>query len=350
MASYAFRGNKGFIEEVAPRLEAAGFSREGEVELADITLLFYSSMSELEDIYFGDEGIVQRMRPESVIVDLSPATPNFAKEASAIATLSNLSVVEAPLSVKNMALEAAFSRDNLSCFTAGDEDVVQAAAGVDGSADVAGAAGVGGASGAAGLLNAIFGDIRHVGGAGSAQLAHAAATLQRVAELVSAIESNALFKASRSAVSSIELRGIDPEATSPEAYFVLKAIGEGRFKSSFTCEMLYGELVAAIMAADDYELIMPQAEAASHLLELIAVIGGAEMSPAALALVYGSEEECAEHGLDWSRAQVFYGEPADEHDDMADGFGSFDDYDGYDDYSDDPYGEDPNIGFGYSSN
>ena len=202
------------------------------------------------------------------------------------------------------------------------------------------------------MLDAIFGDVQHAGGAGSAQLAHAATTLQRVAELVSAIESNALFRASRTAVSSIEMRGGDLEATSPEAYFVLKAVAEERFASSFTCEMLYGDLVAAIMAADDYELIMPQAEAASHLLELIAVIGGSEMSPAALALVYGSEEECAKHGLDWSRAQVFYGDAADaeDEDELADGFGSFDEYDGYDYFSDDPYGEDPNMGFGYSSN
>lgn len=329
MATYAYRGNKNFIDEVGPRLESAGFSREGEVDVADFVVLYCSSMSELEEVYFGDDGIVQKMRPGSTIIDLSSATPNFAKESNAIATLSNLAMVEAPLSVKNMAQEAAFEHGNLTCYAAGDESAL-------------GHAGT--------LLNAVFGDIQRVGGAGSAQLAHAAATLQRVAELVSAIESSALFKASRSAVSSIDLRGADIQATSPEAYFVLQAISEERFESSFTCEMLYGDLVAAIMAADDYELIMPQAEAASHLLELIAVIGGSEMSPAALALVYGSEEECAKHGLDWSRAQALYGGAAEDEDDLADGFGAFDDYDGYDDYADDPYGEDASLGFGYSSN
>lgn len=329
MATFAYRGNAGFINEVQPRLEAAGFSREGETEVADFAILFFSSMSELEEAYFGDDGIVQKMRPGSTIVDLSPATPNFAKEANAIATLSELKVMEAPLSVKNMGLEKAFAHDNISCFVAGRED---ASAETDD------------------LLNAIFGDIQQAGGAGSAQLAHAATTLQRVAELISAIESNALFKASRSAVSNIELRSADLETTSPDAHFVLRAVAEERFESSFTCEMLYGDLVAAIMAADDYELIMPQAEAASHLLELVAVIGGSDMSPAALALVYGSEEECAKHGLDWSRAQVFYGESAEDEDDLADGFGSFDDYNEDDGYSDDPYGEDSSMGFGYSSN
>lgn len=332
MATYAYRGHKNFIDEVEPRLAEAGFTREREFEIADFAILFVPSMSELEDIYFGDDGLIQRMKHGSVIVDLSSTTPNFAKEAAAIATLSELPFVEAPLAVKNMAQEAAFARGNLTCFSAGEEDAV---------------------SGAGALLDAIFGAVEPTGGAGSAQLAHAAVTLQRVAEVVAAIESTALFRASK-------LPLVSPEATSSEAHFVLQAVQEERFNGSFTCEMLYGALVAAIMAADDYELIMPQAEAASHILELIAVIGGADMSPAAVALVYGEDTQATKYGLDWSRADALYGAEQYEEDDLADGFGSFDDYSGYDeydedndgfnDYSDDPYGEGSDVGFGYSAN
>lgn len=331
MPTFAYRGNDKFIAEVEARLLDAGFTREGEVEIADYVLVFCSSMPELEELYFGDDGIVSVMKAEGTIVDLSPATPNFAKESNAIATLSNIACVEAPLSVKDMAAEHAFERSNLSCFVAGEQSAIENARGV---------------------LEAIFSKIDIVGGAGAAQLARAAATLQRVAGVVAAIESNALFKASRRAVSSIEMHTVDLQATSPEAACVMQAVKEERYTGSFTCEMLYGELVSAIMAADDYELIMPQAEAASHLLELMAVIGGSDMSPAALALVYGSEEDCAKNGLDWSRAQAFYGGDADDmdEDDLSDGFGSFDDYDEYDDYSDDLYGEDSSVGYGYSAN
>ncbi len=50
------------------------------------------------------------------------------------------------------------------------------------------------------------------------------------------------------------------------------------------------------MAADDVELILPQAEAAMHLLELLAVIGGADKAPSSLSLIYGEEADCAAQG------------------------------------------------------
>ena len=45
---------------------------------------------------------------------------------------------------------------------------------------------------------------------------------------------------------------------------------------------------------------------------LLAVIGGADKAPATLALVYGEESACAEHGLDWTRAEQAYGQAAGE--------------------------------------
>lgn len=103
------------------------------------------------------------------------------------------------------------------------------------------------------------------------------------------------------------------------------------------------EVSAAIMAADDVELIIPQAESAMHLLELLAIIGGSDKSPVALALAYGEEEDCARNGLDWTRAEQAYGQGADHDHDHGDD----EDLDGFDDFDfDDPYG----AGFDYSSN
>ena len=86
------------------------------------------------------------------------------------------------------------------------------------------------------------------------------------------------------------------------------------------------ELSAALTAADDVDLILPQAEACLHLLELLVVIGGADKAPSALALVYGEEAACAENGLDWTRAEQAYaseeaGEDYDYDDDGGDGDG-----------------------------
>ena len=66
------------------------------------------------------------------------------------------------------------------------------------------------------------------------------------------------------------------------------------------------------------------------------VIGGADMSVAALSLLYADEETCAEQGLDWTRAEQTFGSAfGDEDDDDYFGFGDEDDLD---DYSDDEDG------------
>ena len=73
---------------------------------------------------------------------------------------------------------------------------------------------------------------------------------------------------------------------------------------------------------------------------LLAVIGGSDLTPAALALVYGDEKSCARHGLDWTRAEQAYG-------DEGDGFG-YDEEDGEGDGC--SHDHDDFRGFDYSSN
>ena len=95
---------------------------------------------------------------------------------------------------------------------------------------------------------------------------------------------------------------------------VVQAVRQQRYTGDYTAEMLLAELSAALMAADDAEVILPGVEATMHLLELLVVIGGADMAPAALSLVYQDEAAGARAGLDWTRAEVAYGHPASEED------------------------------------
>ena len=136
---------------------------------------------------------------------------------------------------------------------------------------------------------------------------------------------------------------------------VVQAVRQQRYTGDYTAEMLLAELSAALMAADDAEVILPGVEATMHLLELLVVIGGADMAPAALSLVYQDEAAGARAGLDWTRAEQAYGHPASEEDedwsayDDEDGCGhdhfrEDHDYDDYDDFA--PYNDD----FDYSNN
>lgn len=318
--TYRYHGNDGFLRAVAPRLEQAGFTAVDDMAEAELVVSFCTSTTHLEDLYFGEEGVIERAPEGAVLLDLSPTTPSFAREMSAVATVSDRVMVEAPFVVRDMTAEDALGRDNLLCFMA---DEVEPSVAVE-------------------FLEALCGGVRRVGAPGSGQLLRAACTLQATAYFVSVIEADALYRAQKRSVAGA---GVDEgalEIESASAARIIDAVDEGRFEGDYTVEMLMAGLSSAIMGADDAELIMPQAEAALHLLELLCVIGGADKAPAALALVYGDEAAGAAAGLDWTRAEQLYSEGHDhEHDEDDD----WDGFDGYDD-DDDGYG----AGFDYSSN
>lgn len=319
--AFAYSGNEAIGAMVAQRLEAAGYVRAGDLAEAGVVVTYCTSQTALEDAYFDEEGYVQAAAPGTMLVDLSPSTPSFARELNAVAVVSDLVSIEAPLVTVDAARSDAFAdRANLACFVAGDEEGVEAARPV---------------------LEAIVGSVKDTGGPGSAQLARAAYTLQAISQIVSAIEADALYRAFRRSSAPLGAGIGRAGATTPLAEQVLDAVSSSRFDGAYTVEMLMAELSAALMAADDMDLILPQAEACLHLLELLAVIGGADKAPAALALVYGEEAACAEQGLDWTRAEQAYGDGSmgGEFEEGMDGCGEGCDHDhgSYPDYPG-PYG------------
>lgn len=331
--SYTYVGAPSFIGAVEGRLADAGFSRVPDAASADIVVTFATSGSALEDLYFGDEGLVTTAAPGSTLVDLSAATPNFAREINAVATVNDLVMVEAPATVRSLVAADAFARENLLGPVATEAELTDEVRR---------------------LLDAIFGEVVEVGAPGRAQLLRNTHTLPLAADLVSAIEAVALDDASARSVGALDADQI-PLFSPVSADPVVQAVRQQRYTGDYTAEMLLAELSAALMAADDAEVILPGVEATMHLLELLVVIGGADMAPAALSLVYQDEAAGARAGLDWTRAEVAYGHPASEEDedwsayDDEDGCGhdhfrEDHDYDDYDDFA--PYNDD----FDYSSN
>ena len=321
------------MRERGERLADAGFSRASDVASADIVVTFATSGSALEDLYFGDEGLVTTAAPGSTLVDLSAATPNFAREINAVATVNDLVMVEAPATVRSLVAADAFARENLLGPVATEAELTDEVRR---------------------LLDAIFGEVVEVGAPGRAQLLRNTHTLPLAADLVSAIEAVALDDASARSVGALDADQI-PLFSPVSADPVVQAVRQQRYTGDYTAEMLLAELSAALMAADDAEVILPGVEATMHLLELLVVIGGADMAPAALSLVYQDEAAGARAGLDWTRAEQAYGHPASEEDedwsayDDEDGCGhdhfrEDHDYDDYDDFA--PYNDD----FDYSSN
>ena len=315
--TFAYVGEESIGLTLVDRLGVAGFEL-ADRDKADVIFSFYADQSDLEDAYFDSEGLIQLARKGAYLLDLSPSTPGFARELYAVAIVNDLHAIEAPLAVRDCAVSDAYGDpQNLVCFLAAEDD--EAATVMP-------------------LLSAIAGTVERTGGAGTAQLARGVVTLIRAAQLVSAMESDALCRVCVHADDHRRLLELPAVASFvPDAVKSLyAAVAERRFSGSYTVEICMAELMAALTAADDADLILPGAEAAQHLFELLAVIGGSNMSSAALSLAYCDDEICARYGLDWSRAEQLYigdFENDEDFDDFEDY--PFEDYESYDDASED---------------
>lgn len=287
MPNYAFTGHPAIGAHVARCLEPLGWKPAADVSKAKVVFTYFTVSSDLEDAYFDEGGIVKRAKPGTLLIDLSPSAPSLARELAAVAAVNELRFVEAPLCVVDPTLPDAFEdKGNVFCFAAGERDDVEEA--VD-------------------LLETIAGFVQQTGTGGSAQLAKAAYTAQFAAEVASAVESDALIRATRALSSSIDALDVGAFPKSPTLLSMTEAIVADSFEGTYTVEMFMAEVTAAMMAADDVELILPQLESVMHLLEVLMVIGGAGLSPMALSLMYRDEAASAGYGLDWSRAEKLFG-------------------------------------------
>ena len=272
---------------VSRAMKRQGLRPVRDVKSARIIFTYYPVEPDLEDAYFDSEGLVQLAEPGTYLVDLSPSSPHFAHELFAVAAVSDLHFVAAPLAVLDPVAEDVFARENLAVFAGGEgADVEEVRP----------------------LLEAIA-DVRLVGEAGAAQLARAAHTIAQTARLISVMETEALYRAVNE--SSLDFSGdlaraaevLPADAVRAD---VLRAVYAKQFMGDYTTEMMTGEIAAALTAADDVELILPQLEAAMSLVELLDVIGETPLAPAGLSLLFADEEEGKRNGLDWSRSRELF--------------------------------------------
>ncbi|MEG0071772.1 MAG: NAD(P)-binding domain-containing protein [Raoultibacter sp.] len=286
--SFVFVGDVAVGEALTGSLIEAGFLAAPDMASADVILTFCESQTATEDVYFETGGLIQKSKKDVYLVDLGSTSPSFSKELSAVALVNDRHAVDAPIFVHDIVVPNTFAqRDNLTIFAGGQRDDFDAVAP---------------------LLDALASTVVYRGGAGAGQTTKAVLSLQSTAQVLSLMEADALCRESGSDAGDAFAAALTTGALTPRVAALHKAVVERTFASGYTLHILMGELVAALSAADDIDLILPQAEAAMHLLDLLAVIGGAEMSPAALSLVYADEAECAKHGLDWTRAEATYGQ------------------------------------------
>lgn len=285
--TFAFAGDEKIGDVVLSALSATGFSPEPR-EKADVVFTYATSISALEDLYYDEEGLLQATREGAILVDLSPSTPTFAYELDAVAQVNGRSCVDAPISLSNMVAEGAFANPtNVGISAGGDEAAYKAVEP---------------------MLRALAARVMWMGAAGAGQSAKVTHSLAAAAALVGLVEAQATLSMTEHAASPEDMfdffvaTGMLTEAQ--EA--LLEAMQDDEFEGDYTIEHLMAETAAAIASIEDGDYVLPQAEAGFRLMELLAMVGGIDMSPAALKLVFASEEAAQENGLDWSRAEGAY--------------------------------------------
>lgn len=290
--SFIFVGDTNVGARISNNLVEAGYLAAPDVAWADVVFTYVGSTSTLEETYLGEEGLLKETHEGAILVDLSATAPSFARDVFGVTEVGNRFFADAPLVVRNMAVEDAFAhRENLAMVVGAEAEVQKKILP---------------------MLEAIAGNVMWVGNPGAGQTAKAALTLKNAAALVGVIEAKAALDAAEAQVNPEDLLEFMEEAglaTESQISFI-EAVIEGEFEGTFTVEHLMGELSAALTAADERDLILPQAESGFRLMELLAMVGGVEMTPAALTLVFASEEDAKKNGLDWSRAEGAF----EEHD------------------------------------
>ena len=283
---YTYFGNERLAPYVEARLKDAGWSRSSDDAKIHAAITYFTSLSALEDAYFADGGIIGSLDKGSLIIDLSPGTPSLAREIAAMCSVNDLHFIEAPLGFEDLASDDVFKgSEGAVCYVSGDKEDID---------------------GAMPILEALSSNVECVGGAGSAQLAKSLATIQQAAHILADIECEALVSAVADSAADGKW-GVVAELNQNRRGDSSGTFGQGAGKEGvFTVEMHMAEVAAALAAAEDVDLVLPQLDSCMRLLEVLALIGGVDMSPYAISLLYCDEDRGKLEGLDWKRAQDLY--------------------------------------------
>ena len=287
-------------ESVALRAAGVAFTSDRMAAVAgrNVVITSLSAPADVEDLYLGDDGLVELMTPGSHAIDLSFSLPQLASEIYAMAAIADIEVLDAPL--VNLG-----EQEGTVLF-------------------------VGGTPQARGTLAPLFpylaSTVLEQQEPGEGQFAAVLAYIALAGSLMGAIEATAVAHVAEfpqnAAVNVLASTAGGSRALVDYVPRVLAHDYTGNLK---VCDFLQA-LEVVLEAADDLDVTVPVMETAYQLYDLLSLVGGEELNIQALALLYEDEQTCADHGLNWELADAAEGYD-DEDDDDADGGGfGFEDF------------------------
>ena len=262
----------------APFLRAAGIPYVSDrIEALSDSQIIITAMPappQVEEIYLGEQGLIELAEPGTYLLDLSVSTPQLAREIHAMASVADLFAVDAPL------------------VNLGEKE--------------ASTLYVGGEQAAVNELMPLFPYLAETvypqSEPGDGQFAAMLANIALAGSLMGAIEALALAHIAgfpeKAALNALATSSGGSRALIDFIPRVLAHDYSGRIKVG---EFL-DALGVALDAADAMDVTIPMVETAYQLYDLLSVVGGEEMNIQAVALLYEDEKTCSDYGLDWTLA------------------------------------------------
>lgn len=246
--------------------------------------------AEVENLYLGSNGLLELMDAGTYAIDVSMSSPRLARELQAVAAVSDIEVLDAPI------------------VNLGDHE--QAVSFVGGSSKTQ--------DDLAPLFPYLAPVVMPQAGAGAGQLAAAVCIIALAGSLMGAVEAMALARiAGLPNKDALNVLASTSGGSRALVDYIPQVIAHD-YGGRINVSTFLDELDVALDCADELEVTMPMTETAYQLFELLQVVGGEELNIQALALLYEDEQTCADHGLDWALADEV---APDEYDDEI-GFGT----------------------------
>ena len=248
------------VERGATRASSAGEAANA----ADVVITIVGYPADVEEVYFAPGGILERIRPGSIVIDMTTSSPVLAQRIAAEASARGAAALDAPVSGGDVGARNA----TLTIMAGGDSDVF---------AQVEP------------LLRVMGRSVLLQGGSGAGQHAKLANQIAIAGSMLATVESLAYARAA----------GLDP-------WRVLDSIGAGSaaswslenlaprmlkedFAPGFFVKHFLKDMRIALESAESLGLELPGLVLAKQLYDRLADEGGTELGTQALWLLYGDD-------------------------------------------------------------
>jgi 3-hydroxyisobutyrate dehydrogenase len=244
---------------------------------ADVVITMLGFPEDVEDVYLGDDNIIDAAEPGTYLIDMTTSSPKLAHVISTMAAVNDLHFLDAPV----VGDELAARRGSLIFMIGGEKDDYEAVLPI---------------------LNCIGGKVTYIGEAGHGMLMKLATTIGYAGTLMGAVEALSFARATKLPVKSLlsAVRGGNVDSwifSNLAPKMIADELDDGIHVKHFR-----KDLGLALQVAESYELTLPGLDVANSLMNLLATAGGEELATQALILIYSDEQTCFEHGLEWDAA------------------------------------------------